>query len=61
MRTLTEGLKSFSKLGSDISVINRLNETTILQRNYKNMQHCISTRMQINQEQRVYHYLPIKA
>mgnify|MGYP000251603697 FL=1 len=26
MRTLTEGLKSFGKLGSDISVINRLNE-----------------------------------
>ena len=27
MRTSTEGLKSFSELGSDISVINPLNET----------------------------------
>ena len=49
MRTVTEGLKSFGKLGSDISVITRLNENNNFATELQEHATLYSTPMEINQ------------
>ena len=61
MRTLTEGLKSFGKLGSDISVINRLHENNNFATELQEHATLYFNSYGNKSIKRVYHYLPFEA
>ena len=61
MRTLTERLKSFGKLGSDISVINRLNENNNFATELQEHATLYFNSYANKSMKRVYHYLPFEA